>query len=231
MIYDALASYYDDLVKDDEATKRWVEFVQKYCPKKEVLELACGSGEISYQLQQAGYDIVATDFSASMIEKLKEKFPTVPTKIIDMSKFQYDRKVDGVFCFCDSINYLATMDDVKSMFQSVHDCLKEDGIFLFDMHSLDRIAEFKELYIEEGMLDVPYQWTIQSDEDKIVQHFSFYEENEILQEQHIQTVFKLEDILAALEELDFNCTVMTDFDSEGVEEGEKYFIIARRGLC
>lgn len=231
MIYDALASYYDDLVKDDEATKRWVEFVQKHCPKKEVLELACGSGEISYQLQQAGYDIVATDFSASMIAKLHEKFPTVPTALVDMRKFQHDRKVDGVICFCDSINYLESMDDVKSMFQSVKACLKEDGVFLFDMHSMDRIDEFKELYIEEGELDVPYQWTIQSDENKIVQHFSFYEQNEILQEQHIQTVFSLDEILAACEELGFTCTVLTDFDIEGVVAGEKYFIIARRGQC
>ncbi|MFV0552829.1 MAG: class I SAM-dependent DNA methyltransferase [Anaerorhabdus sp.] len=231
MIYDALASYYDDLVKDDEATQLWIDFVKKYCPHKKVLELACGSGEISHGLQEEGYSIKATDFSESMISKLKEKYPTVDTAIIDMSNFKYDEKVDGVLCFCDSINYLSSMDEVRSMFQSVRGCLKDDGVFLFDMHSIDRLDEFKELYIEEGVLDVPYQWTIQSDENKIYQHFSFYEEDKILQEQHIQTVFTLDEILPELESLGFECKVITDFNQDGVCEGEKYFIVARRKVC
>lgn len=231
MIYDALASYYDDLVKDDDATQLWVDFVKKYCPKRNVLELACGSGEISHALKEEGYTIKATDFSESMIAKLKEKYPDIDTEIIDMSNFHYDKKVDGVLCFCDSINYLVSMDEIRSMFKSVQECLVDDGVFLFDMHSLDRLDEFKELYIEEGILEVPYQWTIQSDENKIYQHFSFYEEDKILQEQHIQTVFKLEEILLELEKLGFENEVLTDFTKMGVQPGEKYFIIARRKIC
>ncbi|MCF0114408.1 MAG: class I SAM-dependent methyltransferase, partial [Erysipelotrichaceae bacterium] len=31
MIYDILSVYYDALVRDEEATKAWVDFVKKHC--------------------------------------------------------------------------------------------------------------------------------------------------------------------------------------------------------
>lgn len=34
MIYDILAGYYDDLVRDDEATKQWVDWIESYNPKR-----------------------------------------------------------------------------------------------------------------------------------------------------------------------------------------------------
>lgn len=231
MIYEGLAKYYDDLVGDPDATQQWVDFTKKHCPNRQVLELACGSGEISMQLQQDGYEILATDFSSSMIERLNEKYPLVNTKVVDMRSFELDEKFDAVLCYCDSINYLNSMDEVKQMFQSVKHCLKESGVFLFDMHTLDRLDEFRELYVEEGELDVPYQWTIQSIDDEIHQHFAFYEENHIIQEQHIQKVFEPSDVIECLFELGFSSEVYTDFNQEGIQEGEKLFIVARREIC
>lgn len=230
MIYDALSSYYDDLVKDDEATRCWVDFVEKNCKEKNVCELACGSGEIANQLVQLGYEVLATDFSKSMINRLHQKYPNIETRVMDMRNFNLDTKFDGIFCFCDSINYLSSLNEVKEMFQSVKEALTPKGVFLFDMHSLDRLDEFKELYIEEGMLDVPYQWTIQSDEQCIHQHFAFYTEEGILEEQHVQTVFNPYEILELLQKIDFDCEIKTDFDQDGIHEGEKYFIIARRKI-
>lgn len=231
MIYDALSSYYDDLVKGDEATEKWVDFVQTYCPEKNICELACGSGEIANRLVQLGYKVLATDFSSSMIEQLHQKYPLIKTQVMDMRNFEFENQVEGIFCFCDSINYLTSMEEVKQMFSCVKKALTENGVFLFDMHSLDRLDEFKELYIEEGVLDVPYQWTIQSDGECIHQHFAFYTEDGVLQEQHVQTVFNPHTILELLEELGFTCQIKTDFVKDGIDEGEKYFIIARRKVC
>lgn len=231
MIYDGLAKYYDDLVGDEEATLKWVDLTKKFCPKGNLLELACGSGEISYKLQQEGYDLLATDFSSSMIERLNSKYPSVATQVLDMREFTLDKKFDGVICYCDSINYLNSMEEVKSMFQSVKDCLSDEGIFIFDMHTLDRLEEFSELYIEEGELDVPYQWTIQSIDNEIHQHFAFFEEDRIIQEQHIQTVFHPNDIMTSLYELGFSCEAYIDFEKERIQEGEKLFIVARREKC
>ncbi|MEG0239195.1 class I SAM-dependent DNA methyltransferase [Anaerorhabdus sp.] len=231
MIYDGLAKYYDDLVADEEATQKWVDFTTQYCRGKKILELACGSGEISNALKQVGYDILATDFSSSMIQRLNQKYPDVKTDVVDMISFEMNEKFDGVLCYCDSINYLSSLDDIRSMFQSVTNCLNDEGVFIFDMHTQDRLEEFSELYIEEGELDVPYQWTIQSIDQQIHQHFAFFEENHILQEQHIQTVFDHTEVIKLLNDLGFSCDIFTDFIHRGVQAGEKLFIVARREKC
>lgn len=226
MIYDKLANYYDALVKDDEATKMWVSFVKQFIPKHaKVLELACGSGEISYQLVNEGYQLLATDISSAMLDCLKDKYPNVETSLLDMNDFTLDTTYDAVICFCDSINYL---EDYHMMFKSVKNVLNNKGIFIFDMHTDDRIEEFKDMFIEEGMIgDIPYQWTIATNNREIHQHFAFYESDSILQEQHIQYVFKLDEMLEELANLGFETQVYTDFIHQGVCPGEKLFIVGR----
>lgn len=226
MIYESLANYYDALVKDDEATLKWCNFVEKNAKGKKVLELACGSGEISNELLKRGYDILATDISESMLSKLKQKYPYIKTKQLDMNDFKLDDKFDTIICFCDSINYLS---DYRLMFRNVYDSLVTGGIFMFDMHSQDRLEEFKEMFIEEGyILNVPYQWTIISNENMIHQHFAFYQEDGIIQEQHVQYVFKPQEVIDELKKLNFKIKIYTDFDQEGIKTGEKIFFVGEK---
>ena len=63
MIYDTLAQYYDALVKDEEASRMWVDWIESKCSPCDVLELACGSGEITEMLVQDGFDVSALDLS------------------------------------------------------------------------------------------------------------------------------------------------------------------------
>lgn len=73
MIYDTLAQYYDALVIDEEASRMWVDWIESKCSPCDVLELACGSGEITEMLVQDGFDVSALDLSDEMIEQAKQK--------------------------------------------------------------------------------------------------------------------------------------------------------------
>ena len=228
MIYDQLARYYDALVGDDEACRMWEEFVKKHVKPCKMLELACGSGEITNALHQDGYDILATDISEAMINELNKKYPYIKTQILDMNNFKMDEKYDSVICFCDSINYLM---DYHQMVDSVYDVLNDHGIFMFDMHTLDRIKEFEDEYIEEGYLDdIPYQWTITSYFNQIHQHFAFYCDNSVLQEQHVQYVFDSNEVIDYLKQKGFKVKVYTDFVLDGIQNGEKIFIVGEK-IC
>lgn len=100
---------------------------------------------------------------------------------------------------------------------------------MFDMHSQDRLEEFKEMFIEEGyILNVPYQWTIISNENMIHQHFAFYQEDGIIQEQHVQYVFKPQEVIDELKKLNFKIKIYTDFDQEGIKTGEKIFFVGEK---
>ncbi len=232
MIYHDLADYYDALVKDEEATLKWADLTQNVLGTKRtsILELACGSAEISCELARRGYSLLATDLSEDMLKKAKDKMncDLLRFKPMNMIDFHLEEQFDAVLCFCDSINYLSSLEEVKSMFHSVRKHLKQGGILIFDMHTPERLQEFNEEYIEEGLIDdVPYQWTIVSDDQQIHHHFAFWKDGQVMQEFHVQHVFELKDVLNLLHEEGFATEVFVDFDLPLETKGEKYFVIGR----
>ena len=231
MSYDSLARYYDALVKDEEATVAWVDFTEKYCTGKKILELACGSGEISIALAEKGYEVDATDLSAQMIAQAQAKShpDNITFRVMDMLEMDCNEPKDAILCYCDSLNYLSGISQVEQLINSCAEHLRPQGVFLFDMHTPDRLEEFADEYIEEGLLDgTAYQWTIQSDEDKVYQHFAFWTEQGILQEHHVQTVFDCEQVEQLMAKAGFETEIYTDFTQPGKHPGEKYFIVGRK---
>lgn len=232
MIYHELANYYDALVADDEASAQWVDYTKQYVPAHStILELACGSGEISLALATNQYTLEATDLSMDMIGKAisKQSGESIRFKQMDMLNFTVNKCYDAVICFCDSINYLQGMAEMKQVFSQVYAHLKQKGVFLFDMHALERLEEFREEYIEEGHIDdVPYQWTILSQGKTIQQHFAFWTKGGLIQENHLQTVFDPKEIEKALIECGFEVEIKTDFILEGIQKGEKIFFMGRK---
>lgn len=230
--YEALAKYYESLIQEEEAVVRWFDFTMENGKGKEYLELACGCGDLAFKLAEAGKNVLATDLSPQMIEEAKKRYSSkgLSFEIMNMLNFTTEKLFDTICCYCDSFNYLENLEEVKRVFENVYSHLHEKGVFLFDMHTLDRLKEFEDEYIEEGMLDekIGYQWTISSEEEKIYQHLAFYTPNGLEEEEHVQTVFDPFQIVELMENIGFEVTCKTDFDQEGIVEGEKIFIIGRK---
>lgn len=231
MIYNVLAKYYDGLVKDDEATKAWVDFIEPHIEGNKILELACGSGEITIALAKKGFAIEASDLSAAMIEEAKKKpdADKVNFFVMDMCNFIVDKKYNGILCLCDSINYLLSEEVIAKLFKDVYDRLEECGTFIFDMHTPDRLYEFEDEFYEQGIVEGhEYTWSIVSEEDCLYHNFMFYDdEANASLEQHIQRVFMPETINALLDPY-FTYEIYTDFNNKGMQEGEKYFYVCKR---
>ena len=226
MLYDTLALYYDELLGDSESLDIWVEKVEKEINGRDILELACGSGELALKLGAKGYNVYATDISQQMIEvaKGKNKIDNVSFSELDMKDFTLDKKFDAILCFCDSFNYFNDLNEVESFIINAKKHLKDDGVLMFDTHHLERLNEFEDEYIEEGSLkDIFYQWTIKSDKlsSRLMEHFAFYFENNTVTESHSQMVFDPK----ALAELMANY-LDTKYDLEFVEN-EKIMFVGR----
>lgn len=233
MIYDTLASYYDALVKDEEASLAWVDWIASKLSPCDVLELACGSGEITEILSKKGYQVTALDLSKEMVEqaKSKNKEHTIQFYCQDMKDLSNLGTFSGILCLCDSFNYILEDQEVDAFFKEVSNHLKDNGLFFFDTHSLDRLDEFEEEYNETGSFDddCDYQWSISSEEDLIYQDFAFYlEDGKIIQEHHIQRVYTPEFLEEKLSKYFTILQVNTDFDLKGIQEGEKYFYICEK---
>lgn len=231
-LYETLGQYYDALVKDEAASQNWVEWIESFCPGYTVLELACGSGEITERLAEH-HQVWALDLSATMIEAARAK--DLQGRI---TFFQQDmRYLDnlGVFdlvgCFCDSFNYLVEDQEVQDFFGEVAAHVKDGGLFLFDSHGLSRLEEFAEDYEEAGtFLDgTQVQWVISVENDWLYQDFAFYQDGRTTEEHHLQRVYSPERLIEWLEAAGFEVIDLCgDFGQEDLVHCEKYFFACRK---
>lgn len=210
--YELLAQYYDCLLQDEESLGYWLEYIEKL-PGHDVLELASGSGVMAGILKSKGYNVVASDLSEAMKEvALKHNFDG-DYRILNMLDFKLDQQFDIILCLCDSINYL-NPDELVKMFSNVYQHLNKSGCFLFDMHSIARLNEFTEEYIEEGtVMDTDYQWSIIADvkSKELHERFTFYTSDGIVQEHHSQCVFTIAEVQKAMVSVGFKCQIIEDF--------------------
>lgn len=220
--YEVLAKYYDDLLQDEEALSLWLKYIESE-PFNTVLELASGSAVMSGILKNKGYDITASDISEQMKDAAKKNFDG-QYLILNMIEYDLYKKYDLILCICDSINYL-NEDELDSFFKCAYNHLNDNGRLIFDMHHKERLNEFKDQYIEEGYVDdVPYQWTILSDEfdNTISEHFTFYLNDVMVQEHHVQNVFNLDMIKNKMDKY-FDYQIIEDF-----VEDEKILVVGRK---
>lgn len=210
--YEYLAKYYDYLLGDEEAFNFWLEYINAK-DYHTVLELASGSGVLAGILKKQGKEVTASDISKEMKEVATNNFDG-EYLILNMIDFDLHKKYDLILCVCDSINYLYE-EELEQMFKSVYKHLNDGGRFIFDMHNPKRLKEFDEEYIEEGQIDenVYYQWTINSDTfDRTVnEHFTFYTPEGMIQEQHTQNIFEVDDVKNKLENVGLESEVVMDF--------------------
>lgn len=144
--YTFFAEYYDTLTANVDYTKRAAYFsalLNEYAPTAKLLvDLACGTGSLTLELAKFGYDLIATDASSDMLLKAVEKngLLDTPYDILflqqQMQELELHGKVDGVICALDSINHLASVEDVERTFLQVGKYCKKDGVFIFDVNTL-----------------------------------------------------------------------------------------------
>ncbi len=218
-IYQVLAKYYDELLQDKEALSLWLDYIEEQ-EFHSVLELTSGSGVMAGILKSKGHDVIASDISLEMKEASKKNYDG-EYLILNMSNYHLNKKFDLILCICDSINYLQ-LDELDNFFNCAYEHLNAGGRLIFDMHSIKRINEFENEYIEEGfVLGTPYQWTIISDkyDNLLNEHFTFYTKDAIIQEHHTQNVFSIEDVKTKMRNL-FNIKIIENF----VEDEKILFI-------
>ena len=140
-MYDAIAHVYDKLNKDIDYSA-WADFVEscfsRYLKNKPelVLDLACGTGSMTVQLAERGYDMIGVDLSEDMLSEayLRSEGKGILYLCQDMRSFELYGTVGAVVCCLDSVNYLTDERDLARCFSNVHNYLDPDGLFIFDIN-------------------------------------------------------------------------------------------------
>lgn len=148
MSYQQFAYLYDELMQDAPYDE-WVKFVKDRLQKYQVdgdllLDLACGTGELSVRFAKEGFAVTGVDLSSDMLavaqEKSQESGLSIPFFEQNMVEMEGHGQFDIIGVFCDSINYLQSDEDVTQTFLTIFQHLKDGGLFFFDVHSIYKIS-------------------------------------------------------------------------------------------
>jgi ubiquinone/menaquinone biosynthesis C-methylase UbiE len=142
--YEEFAAYYDRLMADVDYAA-WANYLAELLaqngvlPEQPLLDCACGTGEITLRLNQAGYRMTGADASARMLEIAAQKARKAGAKIAfvrqEMQAIRLHKQVSAITCACDGVNYLLSSAEVEAFFRSAHGALKDGGLLLFDISS------------------------------------------------------------------------------------------------
>ena len=147
--YGDFARFYDKFTNnvDYPARARYFDaIIQKYNPDAEiVLDLACGTGSLSFELEPFGYDIVAVDNSYEMLSVAMEKREMLESNVLflcqEMNELDLFGTVDATVCALDSINHILDEDELTEVFEKVSLFSNKGAVFVFDVNTVYKHQE------------------------------------------------------------------------------------------
>jgi SAM-dependent methyltransferase len=141
--YGIFARYYDALTKNIDYQRRAKYFerlIKARMPEARlVLDLACGTGSLAFELEQAGVEVIAADASPDMLGvaagKAAEKHSRVLFLNQSMEALDLYGTVDATVCALDSINHIGGKASWLRVFKRVALFTNPGGIFIFDANT------------------------------------------------------------------------------------------------
>lgn len=243
--YKNFARLYDTFM-DDVPYEEWSGYIKnkliEYGIKDGlVLDLGCGTGNMTELLAQSGYDMIGVDNAEDMLEEAMEKKARSGRDILylmqDMREFELYGTVRAVISICDSLNYMTEDADLLQVFRLVNNYLDPGGVFLFDMNTLYKYRELLgDHTIAENREEGSFIWENYFDEESAVNEYAltiFTPEEDgrysKYEEFHYQKAYGLERIRELLEQagLAFVCAYDAYTQEPVRDDSERMFIIAK----
>ncbi len=150
-IFKDYARIYDIIYKNKDYSGE-CEFLKKVFkkyskkPVRDLLDVACGTGNHVAVLAKKGFNVFAQDMSKDMLALARQKAKAKNLKINfmparPMQSFKHKRKFDAVIAMFSSIDYVIDPKDVKNTLKNIRACLKDEGIFTFDFWNKDYVLK------------------------------------------------------------------------------------------
>ncbi len=243
--YTAFAEVYDAFM-DNIPYGEWADYVQSLLTEYGVrdglvLELGCGTGNLTELLASMGYDMIGVDCSGDMLGTAMEKREASGLDILylhqDMREFELYGTVRAVVSVCDSMNYITEYEELKQVFRLVNNYLDPGGLFVFDLNTEYKYREILgSQTIAESREDCGFIWENEYDNEAKLNEYDLTlvirEEGQLYrryEETHIQRAYSLEEVREALLEsgMEF-VAVYNAFTRDCPEaDSQRIYVIAR----
>ena len=244
-IYSAMAQHYDAFT-DDVPYAAWAEYVQAIFRKfnvapKLVLDLACGTGNLTVELAKAGYEMIGVDMSAEMLSEAMQKSSDLEVCPLflkqRMETLDLYGTVDAVVCGLDSINYLTTPNALDAAFSRVSLFLEDNGLFVFDVNTEKKFQTIDmQAYVRESDTCFCVWQADYTAKTRLMEYYlDFFVQSEDgrydrYSEHHTERMYPTQELKDALERHEMCLEAVfgeLSFDAPSAES-DRIFLVARR---
>ncbi|MBQ8590225.1 MAG: class I SAM-dependent methyltransferase [Firmicutes bacterium] len=157
--YDNMASQYDKLFQDWEATTKEQAVIldsifrhHGFDTSASVLDCACGIGTQAIGLAAVGYDVTGSDISEGELVEAKARAEsngvTIQFEHADFCCLDqtFDKKFDIVIAMDNALPHMLTSADLSSAIKSIVGQMADGGMFVGSIRDYDALLESKPLY-------------------------------------------------------------------------------------
>ncbi|MBW4564152.1 MAG: methyltransferase domain-containing protein [Mojavia pulchra JT2-VF2] len=95
-------------------------------PGELILDLGCGTGQLTEKIAQTEAEVIGIDSAATMIEKARQNYPHIHFDVADARNFQVKQPLDAVF----SNAVLHWIKEADEAIACIHQALKPGGRFV-----------------------------------------------------------------------------------------------------
>lgn len=245
--YTGFAVLYD-LFMDNVPYKEWASYLHEILQEYNVndgivLDMGCGTGNITEYLADAGYDMIGIDNSEDMlniaIDKRDESGLDILYLLQDMREFELYGTVAAAVSICDAINYITEYDELVEVFHLVNNYLDPGGVFIFDLSTERKYLNIGDSTIAENRDEGSFIWENSYYPDERLNRYDLtvferlpdglYRKHE---ETHLLRAYTTEEIKKALSEagLEFAAAYRAFTHDAPDAQSERIYIIAKETM-
>lgn len=128
--YNERAAYFDALIKRHSGKIGGI-----------LLDLACGTGSMSIELEKLGYDVIGVDSSPNMLTvaaSKKSEDSNIMYLCQDMRELDLFGGVDITICALDGFNHIVDEDDLLGTFKRINMFTNPNGLLIFDVNTIHK---------------------------------------------------------------------------------------------
>ncbi len=229
-MYQDFAYIYDKMMRDVDYLK-WTDYIESIfslykIKPRDIVDLACGTGNITIIMADRGYNMIGIDRSHDMLqvaqEKARKKGLKIPFVCQDMRDLELHKQVDAVLIMCDGINYIIDDEDIDRVFYLIYNILRPGGVLLFDIstyYKLSTILGDNIMIDDDQGIFLIWENNFDKEESICTMDLTFFvEENSLYRrfdEVHIQKGHHAQDLIDKLKEnkfININCYHHLTFD-------------------
>ncbi|MEH2180908.1 class I SAM-dependent methyltransferase [Nostoc sp.] len=146
-------------------------------PRESILDLGCGTGQLTDKIAQAGAQVWGIDNAPAMIEKARQNYPHIRFDVADARNFQVDKPLDAVF----SNAVLHWVKEADSAIASIYKSLKPGGRFVAEFGGKGNVkaiatalySALESIGIPQAQVENPWYYPSIGEYSSLLEHQGF----------------------------------------------------------